>query len=67
MVRKQVNSNKKQNITFLVQCLSTDKPFWFILFSEHFDHSTAEILRNQLKYCIDTIKFLYTHPLISFQ
>jgi hypothetical protein len=39
------------------KCLSGEKPFWFILFSEHFDHSSAEILRDQLKYCIDTIKF----------
>jgi hypothetical protein len=63
MVRKHqidvLYSNKKnQNITFLVQCPSSEKPFWFILFREHFDHSTAEILRDQLKYCIDTLKFL---------
>jgi hypothetical protein len=51
-------SNKKQNITFLVQCLSIKKPYWFVLFTENFDHSTTEILRDQLKYCIDNIKFL---------
>jgi hypothetical protein len=52
-------SNKKnQNITFFVKRLSSKKPFWFILFSEHFDHSIAEILGDQLKYCIDSLKFL---------
>jgi hypothetical protein len=51
-------SNKKQNITFLVQCLSIKKPYWFVLFTENFDHSTTEILRDQLKYCIDNIKLL---------
>jgi hypothetical protein len=40
-------SNKKsQNITFLVQNLSSKKPFWFVLFTENFDHVTAEILRD---------------------
>jgi hypothetical protein len=49
---------KNQNITFLVQCLGSKKPFWFVLFTENFDRATAEILRDQLQYCIDTIKFL---------
>jgi hypothetical protein len=51
-------SNKKHNITFLVQCLSIKKPYWFVLFTENFDHSTTEILRDQLKYCIANIKLL---------
>jgi hypothetical protein len=56
--KHQMDVKKDQNITFLVQCLSSKKPFWFILFSEHFDHSTSEILRDQIKYCFDTLKFL---------
>jgi hypothetical protein len=52
------SQKNSQDITFLVQCLSTEKPFWFVLFTEHFIHSTAEILRDQLKYCIDNLILL---------